>query len=295
MDRHQEIINLKPQNEFFIGIDSDGSVFDTMEIKHKECFCPTLIKHFELQDISEYVREVWDFVALYSQTRGLNRFRGLVKTFDYLSERPEVTSRKQSFINIDPIREWVQQETKLSNETLKAYADKTGHEVLYRALRWSEDAYEEIKKKVHDLPPFRFAYESLEKLSERADAVVVSHSNVEALQREWKDGSVDRFVDFIAGQEYGIKEELLRYSAVGKYKEDKMMMIGDAPDDLKAAKHNGMLFFPIIPGEEEASWERFYKEAVDKFFLGTYAGLYEEELIEEFDKRLPEKPKWKNN
>ena len=40
--------NLKPEKEFFIGIDSDGCAFDTMEIKHKECFCPAFINHFNL-------------------------------------------------------------------------------------------------------------------------------------------------------------------------------------------------------------------------------------------------------
>ena len=34
------LLELKPRYDFFIGIDSDGCAFDTMEIKHKECFCP---------------------------------------------------------------------------------------------------------------------------------------------------------------------------------------------------------------------------------------------------------------
>jgi hypothetical protein len=38
---HKILEDLKPQKEFFIGIDSDGCVFDTMEIKQKECFCPS--------------------------------------------------------------------------------------------------------------------------------------------------------------------------------------------------------------------------------------------------------------
>ena len=32
------------RNDFFIGIDSDGCVFDTMEVKHKECFIPNMIQ-----------------------------------------------------------------------------------------------------------------------------------------------------------------------------------------------------------------------------------------------------------
>ena len=69
-DPSQVLKDLKPAKEFFIGIDSDGCVFDTMEIKHKECFAPMFIKHFDLQAVSKYAREVWEFVNLYSKTRG---------------------------------------------------------------------------------------------------------------------------------------------------------------------------------------------------------------------------------
>ncbi len=70
-------------------------------------------------------------------------------------------------------------------------------------------------------------------------------------------------------------------------------MIGDAPGDLKAARGNDFLFYPIKPGSEDESWERFHEEALDRFFSGTYAGDYESKLIEEFDALLPEVPPWK--
>jgi len=41
----QVLVDLEPKFDFFVGIDSDGCAFDTMEIKHKECFCPNIIKH----------------------------------------------------------------------------------------------------------------------------------------------------------------------------------------------------------------------------------------------------------
>ena len=69
-------------------------------------------------------------------------------------------------------------------------------------------------------------------------------------------------------------------------------MIGDSPGDLEAAKTNNALFYPILPDDEVASWERFHNEAMDRFFNGTYAGRYEEKLIVEFDARLPETPPW---
>ena len=42
------LVEMKPNYEFFIGIDSDGCAFDTMEIKQKECFCPNTIKFWGL-------------------------------------------------------------------------------------------------------------------------------------------------------------------------------------------------------------------------------------------------------
>ena len=30
--------DFQTSNEYFVGLDSDGCVFDSMEIKHKECF-----------------------------------------------------------------------------------------------------------------------------------------------------------------------------------------------------------------------------------------------------------------
>ena len=52
MDDVSRLKAFRPRHEFFVGIDSDGCVFDTMEIKHKECFCPAFIKHFGLQAAS---------------------------------------------------------------------------------------------------------------------------------------------------------------------------------------------------------------------------------------------------
>jgi len=39
-DPQAPLREMKPEHEFFVGIDSDGCAFDTMEPKHKECFCP---------------------------------------------------------------------------------------------------------------------------------------------------------------------------------------------------------------------------------------------------------------
>jgi hypothetical protein len=109
--------------DFFIGIDSDGCVFDSMEIKHKECFCPNFIRHFNLQPVSRYAREVWEFVNLYSQWRGVNRFFALQEAFALLGERPEVNARNIQRIDDGPLKAWTDTHSRLSSVTISGYID----------------------------------------------------------------------------------------------------------------------------------------------------------------------------
>ena len=115
---------------------------------------------------------------------------------------------------------------------------------------------------------------------------------MDALEREWDENDIRQFVQIIAGQEMGTKTEHLAFAAKEKYATDKVLMIGDAPGDHKAAAANGALFFPINPGNEEACWERLHNEALEKFFAGTFAGDYQQRLVDEFEGYLPEIPSW---
>ena len=284
--------NLRPDKKFFIGIDSDGCAFDTMEIKHKECFCPAFINHFDLQAVSKYAREAWEFVNLYSRTRGTNRFLAVIHTLELLAKRNEVLLRNVEVTEMDSLRKWVTVETKLGNPALKKAVEDEHNTELSMLYDWSIDVNETVAKIVRNVPPFPFVRESLEKIQTMADAIVVSQTPAEALNREWKEHGIVQYVKMIAGQEMGTKTEHIRYAAKGKYDDNKILMIGDAPGDLKAAKDNNALYFPIIPGQEEKSWEIFYKEGLDRFFNGTFAGEYEDMLIDEFLTHLPELPPW---
>ena len=65
-----------------------------------------------------------------------------------------------------------------------------------------------------------------------------------------------------------------------------------ATGDFRAAVANNVLFYPINPGEEERSWQRFVDEGIHKFFAGEFAGEYQQMLLDEFDRYLPEQPSW---
>jgi len=281
------------QRDFLVGIDSDGCAFDTMEIKHKECFIPNFVKHMGLQPVSKYAREACEFVNLYSKWRGANRFPAYLKALDLLRERPEVKARSARVPELKGLREWVQRESRLGNPTLKAEVGRTRDPDLEQVLRWSVAVNEAIDGMVHSIPPFPYVRPSLERLAQLADMIVCSATPQKALEKEWAEHNIHGHVAVICGQEVGSKQEILQRAATHGYARNKILMIGDAPGDLTAARGAGALFYPVNPGHEEASWERFYKEACDRFLSGTYAGGYEEQLIAEFDRYLPEQPPWK--
>lgn len=282
---------IDPQHEFLVGIDSDGCAFDTMELKHKECFIPNIINFYELQGVSKYAREAAEFVNLYSKSRGVNRFPALVETLEWLQKRPEVAARGVRIEIPQSLRDWIAVETKLGNPALQTKVNECGDADLRHALDWSTAVNQAIAGMVRGVPPFPGVRESLEKLAGKADMLVVSATPNEALTAEWQEHGIAKYVAAICGQESGSKKETLANAA--KYPANHTLMIGDAPGDFRAAEANGCLFFPINPGEEEASWKRFCAEGIDKFLSGEFAGDYQQALLDDFDTYLPEHPKWK--
>jgi phosphoglycolate phosphatase-like HAD superfamily hydrolase len=284
------MFDLTPQHDFLVAIDSDGCAFDTMELKHKECFIPNIINHYGLQGVSKYAREAAEFVNLYSKSRGINRFPGLIETLEWLQKRPEVIARKIEIRIPTGLVDWLKRETKLANTALSKAVEATGDADLKQALAWSQAVNDSVTHIVRGVPPFPFVRQSLEKLAPHADLVVASATPNEALQREWQEHDLAGFVCAICGQETGTKKEIL--SVASKYPRDHVLMIGDAPGDQKAADANQALFYPINPGQEETSWKRLFEEGIDRFLQGTYAGDYQKQLLDEFDRSLPHTPTW---
>lgn len=287
------MFDIEPQSKFLVGIDSDGCAFDTMELKHKECFIPNIINSYELQGVSKYAREAAEFVNLYSKSRGINRFPALIEALEWLLKRPEVLARNIPITIPAGLVNWMKTETKLGNPALEKAVKETGDPDLKQALAWSLAVNDTVTKFVRGVPPFPMVRECLEKLKGKADVLVVSATPNEALEREWEEHDISKFVRQICGQEIGAKKEILQVAK--KYPAGQVLMIGDAPGDHSAAKANNALFFPINPGSEEASWKKLHDEGIDRFFAGTFAGDYQHKLLDEFDRCLPKNPPWPVN
>jgi len=288
----EDLVRFAPRHDTFVGVDSDGCVFDTMAPKQKRCFHGLIVSQWGLERVEKAVRETAEFVNLHSRWRGQNRFVCLVRVLDLLRERPEVEAAGVSVPRLPGLRRWIESGRPLSNAELDQAARASGDPELSAVLAWSEAVNGRIRELLPRATPFRGAVEALRRIHERSDVICVSQTPTEALVREWREAGLRERVSIIAGQELGSKTEHLRLAAAGKYAPDRILMIGDAPGDLRAARDNGVRFYPIDPGAEEAAWARFIGEAYPRFLAGTYDPAYEAERIAQFEALLPESPPW---
>jgi phosphoglycolate phosphatase-like HAD superfamily hydrolase len=219
----------------------------------------------------------------------------LTKTFEFLAERPEVQQRGLVIDDWTPIRKFIDASSSLGNPALKEMIAQTNDSVLKHLLAWSEAVNCDIEDMVKGLPPFPFVIESLQKLQGRADTMVVSATPAEALVREWAEHGIDKYISVIAGQEIGRKEDQLGLTAMGKYPQGHVLMVGDALGDLHAARSVGALFYPIVPGYENRSWEIFHDEIVDAFLNGRYNAEIEKEHVRKFEEALPRIAPWQKS
>ena len=239
------MFTITPKHDFLVGIDSDGCVFDSMELKHKECFVPCFVNHFGLQGVSKYAREAAEFVNLYSKSRGANRFPALVEQLDWLRRRPEVKARKIDVPKLQGLIDWMARETKHGNPTLEKAVAETGDEDLKLVFAWSIAVNKAISDMVRDVPPFPYVRECLELFAERADMIVCSQTPNAALEAEWKEHDIAKYVAAICGQEVGSKKESLANAKL--YPPNHTLMLGDAPGDLQSGSRQRLLVLPDQP------------------------------------------------
>lgn len=287
-----DLINFLPRFETFAGIDSDGCVFDTMEIKQKDFFHPHIIRNWGLEAIETEVRAAAEFTYLYSTYRGLNRFLGLCKTFELLQDWPDARD-KANLPDPADLRMFCDSGLPLSNATCKAEAERTGSGVLAEAYRWSINLNEDIDRNMPDPPPFQGVEEGLQMIQVHSDAIVISQTQAVALLKDWYRDNLAQYVSVIAGPELGSKVDHFSMAAVDRYKPNAILMMGDAPGDMNAAHAIGCNFYPINPGQEVESWQRFKDEAYTLFLDGGFSPDYQKKLITEFKALLPGTPPWK--
>lgn len=270
-----------------VAIDSDGCVFDSMTIKQR-IFHTGIIRFWGLEASEPEFRQAAEWTALFSPWRGLNRFELLLRIFQCLKQYFPMVGKT---VETGALEAFVKSGVPLSADELAKRIELTGDPELKRALEWSRAVSKEIAA-VPQMPVFDEVFQGLEKIRAVADAIVVSQTDEAALVHEWNHAGLTGFVDVIAGAELGTKIESLGTAMNGRYAPDQTVMVGDAPGDLETARATGSLFFPIIPGAENASWIELRKEGLQRVLNGTFSGSYQADLINRFNAALSPVPPW---
>lgn len=271
--------DFKKSKDFCVCVDSDGCAMDTMNIKHIRCFGPCMVVEWGLEAWKDAILERWNVINLYSGTRGINRFKGLAMALG------EINAQYMPIDGIEALQDWAARADELSNDSIKKELDRDP--IFAKALNWSI----EVNKAITALPqeevaPFAHVKEALAAAHEKADVVVVSSANPEAVREEWKRFGLIEHVDLLCTQELGSKAYCIARLCEKGYALDKILMCGDAPGDEKAASSNGVLYYPILVNHENESWQRFLDEALERFVSGSYKGEYQNERIADFRHNL---------
>lgn len=279
-----ELESFKKSKEFLVCIDSDGCAIDSMNIKHFNCFGPRMVDEWNLHEWADEILKKWNYVNLFSLTRGINRFKGL------LIALVEINEKYVKIDDLDSFAEWVETTNELSNNSLsRAIEAKPESVALKKALSWSNSVNASIKKlPEEDVVPFGMVKEALIFAHERADVAIVSSANLGAIMDEWERYGLLPHVDLVLAQNAGTKAYCIGELLKKGYDKDKVIMCGDAPGDMDAAQVNGVFYYPIKVGFEKESWEEFIEVGFGKLLDGSYAGEYQSAKNDEFIKNLSE-------
>lgn len=272
-----EVTTFRKKKKYLLCIDSDGCVIDGMTVKHKECFGPCIIEEWNLQQYETDILEYWNKINLYSMTRGINRFKGLLAALEYIN------NSNYTKIDTTALKKWIDTTKELSNNSLINEMCHNEAEVLKQALSWSK----RVNKSIENLPESKkLAFEGVKdcflEASQVADIAVVSSANLQAVEEEWKANHILEYVDLVMTQENGSKVDCIKQMLALGYDKQNVLMIGDAPGDISAAKECQVLYYPILAGKEVSSWVNFKERMLVSFLENNYAIKWMELCENEF-------------
>ena len=278
----KDLQSFQKSKDFLVCIDSDGCAIDSMNIKHINCFGPRMVDEWNLHNWSSEILERWNYVNLFSLTRGINRFKGLIKALK------EIDEKYVKIEDLASLENWVETTNELSNNSLSKAIEQNPQSIcLKKALSWSNQVNASIKQLPEaEVLPFAMVKEALMFAHQRADIAIVSSANLGAIMDEWQRHELLPHVDLVLAQDAGTKAYCIQELLKKGYDKKKVVMCGDAPGDMDAANVNGVFYYPIKVNLEKESWSEFIDVGFDKLLEGTYEGAYQNQKNDEFIKNL---------
>lgn len=245
-----------------VGIDYDGTIFDTMNIKHKDVFWKVMVDMWKLHDEEKNIIDNAVYLNLFSVKRGINRFPGLLKVME--------SSEKISKSDKDRLKDFVMSDFVMSNSGLNEYINHIGgDDFLQKVLLWSQTSDKIFAEKTKNIKPFKYCAETIINMSKSADIFVISSASYLSIEHDMKECGLSDYLSGIMGQEAGNKRKQIS-DVLSRYDDPQMLMIGDAVSDFESAEKCGALFYPIRPGSETESWLNLKDKYFEMFINNRY-------------------------
>ncbi len=274
------------RHDSLVGIDSDGCVFDSIAVKIHQHFLPLIVRWWHLEPVAGIVEQHIARINRFSEYRGSNRLLNLSRLFEALAADENVRKSGVVLPDLTALQRFCASGAALGNDSLAAATATDPDPELRRVLEWSRAVSYDIDTRMVPVPPFAWARRTLELMAQSSDLVVISQTPEAAVRREWRLHKIDHLVGSIAGQERGSKTRQLTDANGGRYAAGRMLMIGDALGDHQAAVESGALFFPILPGKEEHSWQQLHNEGYPRFLASTFTADYAARWLCRFEESL---------
>lgn len=278
----ENVIKFKKKHDHLICLDSDGCAIDGMTVKHLKCFGPCAIEEWNLEKYQDELLEYWLKINLYTLTRGINRFKGLLLLLQFMKEKNYISEDIQVF------EVWVNTTKELSNASLEREIEKHEDIILQKALSWSKKVNIAITNLQNgDKLAFEGVKDALKEAHQVADIAVISAANAGAVEEEWSFNELREHVDICMTQEYGSKAECIhQLIGIGGYEPENVIMLGDALGDYQAAEKNNVLFYPIQVEKEVESWSNFRATILNLFVENQYSKEMMQKFLIEFKNNL---------
>ncbi len=270
------------KHSHLICIDSDGCAIDGMTVKHLNCFGPCAIEEWNLEAHEEELLEYWNKINLYTLTRGINRFKGMLMLLQYSKERNYIAEDITAYEN------WVNTTKELSNDSIEREISIVNDIALQKVFSWSKKVNIAVGNLTDEEKlAFDGVKKTLESARGKADIAIISAANARAVSEEFEYNELSSLIDVCMTQEYGSKADCIKLLLEkGGYETSNVVMIGDALGDYQSAEANNVLFYPILVGKEVGSWYSFKDEILEQFLQNKYEKSKRDELLTEFKNNL---------
>lgn len=267
----QTLETFTKKHDKIICFDSDGTVIDAMNIKHRLCHGAAFIDNWGLNSHAAAVQAVWDSINLYERTRGVNRFIAL----EIMLRRMDGLYLSVDKAQLEDYLRWVSGGD-ITNASLKKELEHNPNPLLTKALEWSLDLNKRIESvTASQKPPYKGVQAMFEAARDKVDLAVVSSSNMEAIMEEWTAHGLLKYICVITSQEVGSKTRCLA-SLKQRYGQQNVLMVGDAYPYCDVARANNVGYYPILTRHEEQSWALLKDRYLDIFVDGRRSDCQQE-------------------